>query len=146
MYCLFEKAENKRKRGRGWPIFLKKPLIIIHSPTLYFFGYVGTISFFDTFSLVLALSLYLSLSFSFFLWFSLSLSFITSLLPFSLFLSLPLCVLSLLLYPSLFLSYFLSFTVFVSLSLFLLLPKSGTRLTSSIERRCSFVVFLKTFQ
>ena len=24
MYCLFEKTENKRKRGRGWPIFLKK--------------------------------------------------------------------------------------------------------------------------
>ena len=24
LYCLFEKTENKRKRGRGWPIFFKK--------------------------------------------------------------------------------------------------------------------------
>ena len=24
MYCLFEKTENKRKRGRGWHIFLNK--------------------------------------------------------------------------------------------------------------------------
>ena len=24
LYCLFEKTENKRKRGRDWPIFLKK--------------------------------------------------------------------------------------------------------------------------
>ena len=24
LYCLFEKTENKRKRGRGWPIFRKK--------------------------------------------------------------------------------------------------------------------------
>ena len=24
MYCLFEKTENKQKRGRDWPIFFKK--------------------------------------------------------------------------------------------------------------------------
>ena len=24
LYCLFEKTENKQKRGRGWPTFLKK--------------------------------------------------------------------------------------------------------------------------
>ena len=24
LYCLFEKTENKPKRGRGWTIFLKK--------------------------------------------------------------------------------------------------------------------------
>ena len=24
MYCLFEKTENKQKRGRGWPNFFKK--------------------------------------------------------------------------------------------------------------------------
>ena len=24
LYCLFEKTENKWKRGQGWPIFLKK--------------------------------------------------------------------------------------------------------------------------
>ena len=28
LYCLFEKTENKRKRGWGWPIFLKKNIII----------------------------------------------------------------------------------------------------------------------
>ena len=24
LYCLFEKTENKPKRGQGWPSFLKK--------------------------------------------------------------------------------------------------------------------------
>ena len=26
LYCLLEKTENKRKRGRGWPIFIKKTI------------------------------------------------------------------------------------------------------------------------
>ena len=25
--CLFEKTENKRKRGQGWPIFFKKSTV-----------------------------------------------------------------------------------------------------------------------
>ena len=30
LYCLLEKTENKRKRGWGWPIF-KRPPILFHS-------------------------------------------------------------------------------------------------------------------
>ena len=29
LYCLFEKTENKQKRGRGWSIFFKKKTISI---------------------------------------------------------------------------------------------------------------------
>ena len=27
LYCLFEKTEKNRKRGRGWPIFFKKEIL-----------------------------------------------------------------------------------------------------------------------
>ena len=29
--CLFEKTENERKRGRGWPVFFKKKLLILRA-------------------------------------------------------------------------------------------------------------------
>ena len=31
LYCLFEKTENKQKKGRGWPIFKKKTKSVVAS-------------------------------------------------------------------------------------------------------------------